>query len=366
MCRARRALCDRIAYYEFEQLMFDRQWRALRRHAAERGVGLIGDVPIFLAHESADVWAHQELFRLDGRGLPTHVSGVPPDAFSASGQRWGTPLYRWGRLARDGFAFWCQRLARELEHFDCVRLDHFIGFARYWEIPSEAPDAVTGRWIRGPGEAFFNAIRRDLGARGLLQGGRLPLIAEDLGCVNRAVRALRDRFGLPGMRVLQFAFGDGAGGNEHLPHNHPRRCVAYTGTHDNDTTRGWFADDGETGPRTAVQCARERASAVAYLMGPHVESSAESIHLAMIRTLFAGAAHTAMVPMQDWLGLGSEDRMNVPGRAEGNWEYHLEPGALSGDLAGLMATFVSTYGRVEPLVSSGRLAESRQRILKVS
>ena len=347
---------ERIAFYEFEQLIFDRQWRALRAYARERGVRLIGDAPLYVAHQSADVWGHQRHFRLDERGHPSHVSGVPPDAFSASGQRWGTPLYRWKRLERNNFAFWRARIGRALEHFDIVRLDHFIGFARYWEIPADAEDATHGRWVRGPGAALFEALRDELRGRGLLHGNALPLIAEDLGCVSPGVRALREQFGLPGMRVLQFAFGHGGGSNEHLPHHHPRHCVAYTGTHDNDTIRGWFEargveprgaarGQGEAGPCAVEECESERAAVIRYLQGPHARALEPPIHLALIRALFAGPARTVIVPMQDWLGLGSDARMNVPGRAEGNWGYRLAAEALSPELAARMRAFVETYGR---------------------
>jgi 4-alpha-glucanotransferase len=347
----RRAWSESIEYYEFEQLLFDRQWRALRRQAAERGVGLIGDAPIFVAHESADVWAHQTSFRLDAQGQPTHVSGVPPDAFSQSGQRWGTPLYRWKALARTDFPFWVERLSSLLERFELVRLDHFIGFARYWEIPAQAETAIEGRWMKGPGRQLFDVLERELTHRGLLEpNARLPLIAEDLGCVNRSVRTLRERFRLPGMRVMQFGLGEAHGDNEHLPHNYPRRCVAYTGTHDNDTSRAWFEDAG--GPestRTPEQCVEARAAAIAYLAGPAREPAeaelTQGVHLAMIRALFASAAQQVIVPLQDWLGLGGEARMNVPGRPSGNWEFRLTPDSLTPALAQTLRRYTETYRR---------------------
>jgi 4-alpha-glucanotransferase len=233
LARARKQLAAEVAYYEFEQLVFDTQWQALRSYAASRGVKLIGDLPIFVAHDSADVWAHRSGFQLDSKGQPTHVSGVPPDYFSATGQLWGTPLYAWAQHKREHYRFWIERLRAQLDRFDWVRLDHFIGFTRYWQVPAGAATAESGRWRNGPGRELFDAAARKLGP--------LPFIAEDLGAVSPEVERLRDELGFPGMRVLQFAF-DSDAHNPFLPHNYATNTVAYTGTHDNDTTLGWLRE----------------------------------------------------------------------------------------------------------------------------
>ncbi|APR76963.1 4-alpha-glucanotransferase [Minicystis rosea] len=331
---AQRALASDIAAIRFEQFVFAEQFAALRAYAAERGVGLIGDVPIFVAHDSADVWQHRDLFRLDARGRPEVVAGVPPDYFSRTGQRWGNPVYRWDVIAGDGYRFWIDRLRAALARFDVVRLDHFIGFTRAWEIPADEPTAEIGCWSPGPGERLFIAVRDAL-------GGALPLIAEDLGAVTPEVIALRERLGLPGMRILQFAFGDDPAAPTFLPHAYERRTVAYTGTHDNDTARGWFDDrGGGAGTRTPEQTAREREVAMRYLA-----SDGRAIHWDMIRAVSASVADTAIVPMQDLLGLGSEARMNRPGIAEGNWAWRFRAGDLTRALAERMARTARLYGR---------------------
>jgi 4-alpha-glucanotransferase len=338
LARAHEQLQRDVEYFEFEQFIFDRQFRALRSFAAERGVGLIGDAPIFVAHDSSDVWAHQRFFQLDERGEPTHVSGVPPDYFSETGQRWGTPLYRWKALARHGYRFWVERFRTLMQHFDVVRLDHFIGFARYWSIPAEAELATAGRWLRGPGKDLFERARSELGT--------LPFIAEDLGAVTPKVRALRRQLGLPTMRVLQFAFTGSARDNEFMPHNYPRNAVAYTGTHDNDTTVGWYEDTCEQGgPRTPEQAAAQREAAHRYLSGPLVGEATLPIQWQMLRALFASPANTAIVPLQDLLGLGNEARMNTPGVAEGNWAWRMPKAALSDELAATLRAFTDVYGR---------------------
>lgn len=315
--RARHALRAEIEQQRFEQFLFARHWRALRDACAMLGVRLIGDVPIFVAHDSADVWANRDLFFLDAQGQPTAVAGVPPDYFSATGQRWGNPLYRWDVIAATGYRFWLQRFALMLERFDAVRLDHFIGFVRYWEVPAGEPTAQNGIWRPGPGAALFEKL------------GRAPLIAEDLGAVTPEVTALRDRFEYPGIKLLQFAFGTDQQAPTFLPHNYSRNSVAYTGTHDNDTTRGWFeAVDKE-----------ERDKALAYVHG-----SAREIHWDMLRGVWASVANVAMAPLQDLLGLGTEARMNHPGTAQGNWEWRLTelPG---GEVQQRLRRMTEIYGR---------------------
>lgn len=333
MDAARGRLAGEIEFEKFVQYAFELEWQSLRAHAAQRGIGLIGDVPIFAAHDSADVWQNPRDFFLDADGAPSYVAGVPPDYFSATGQRWGNPLYRWRRMRKGGYAWWIRRLRTTLRRFDAVRLDHFIGFKRYWQIPASEPTAVVGRWIAGPGSDFFDAVCSEL--------GELPLIAEDLGVTSPAVAALRDRYGMPGIKILQFAFGSDPSAPDFLPHNYPRRAVVYTGTHDNDTTVGWFRDRGGAGnTRTAAQAEAERRACLRYL-GSH----GEEIHWDMIRAALASVARLALFPMQDLLGLGSEARMNLPGTATGNWTWRFEDGASTPALAERLADLTRAYGR---------------------
>jgi len=334
LATAVRDLRDEIAFEKFVQWLFSDQWGAFREACASRGVGLIGDVPIFVAHDSADVWTHRELFHLGDDGQPTVVAGVPPDYFSRTGQRWGNPLYRWTRAKKSGYRWWIDRMKATLSRFDAVRLDHFIGFQRYWEIPASEPTAVKGRWMKGPGADFFEAVRESIGA--------LPLIAEDLGAVTPRVLALRDQFHLPGIKVLQFAFGTDASSPDFLPHNYTRSAVVYTGTHDNDTTRGWFDDPGgASGTRSPEQTEKERRTAMRYL---GVDSGRE-IHWSMIRAAYASVATTAIVPLQDALGLGTDARMNHPGTASNNWEWRIEGTALTRDVGARLADLARTYDR---------------------
>ena len=297
---ARQAHAERIAFYVFGQWCFFRQWKALRSYANGRGVKIVGDAPIFIAHQSAEAWSRQELFELDTRGRPTVVAGVPPDLFSATGQRWGNPLYRWSAHAAEGYAWWTQRVRSVFDLVDIVRIDHFRGFAGYWEIPASQPTAEHGRWVPGPGPALFEAIERALGP--------MPIIAEDLGVITPDVDALRHRFAFPGMRILQFAFG-GESNNRFLPHNHEPDTVVYTGTHDNDTTLGWWS--------TATEAERRH---VAEYLG----TDGREIHWDLIRCACASVADTAVHPMQDVLGLGGEHRMNFPGKGEGWWSWRFE------------------------------------------
>lgn len=294
---ARQQHASRIAFWRFCQWSFFRQWARLKEHARSRGVRIVGDAPIFIAYQSAEVWARPELFELDENGKPSVVAGVPPDIFSATGQRWGNPLYRWSAHAAEGYAWWVERMRRTLDLVDIVRIDHFRGFAAYWEIPADEPTAEHGHWVPGPGPALFDAIAREL--------GDIPIIAEDLGYITPDVDALRKQFQLPGMRILQFAFDSGSG-NHFLPHNHESDTVVYTGTHDNDTTIGWW--DKAT--------AHEREHAGRYLL-----TDGREIHWDLIRAACASVADMAIHPMQDVLGLGGEHRMNFPGKSEGYWEW---------------------------------------------
>ncbi len=330
---ARSRLAGEVAFERFVQYAFDRQWQALRARASDAGIDLMGDLPIFVAHDSVDVWRNPDDFFLDEHGRPTVVAGVPPDYFSATGQRWGNPLYRWRRMRAGGYAWWIDRLRTALRRFDALRLDHFIGFRRYWRIAADEPTATRGRWMRGPGEHFFDSLRSAL--------GELPFVAEDLGEVTPAVYALRDRYRFPGIKILQFAFGDDPAADSFLPHNYPRRAVVYTGTHDNDTTVGWFCDPGGEGSaRTPSQTAAERRAALRYL-GTH----GDEIHWEMIRLALSSVASLAMFPLQDVLGLGSEARMNLPGTATGNWTWRFEGGALTAELARRLGDMTHVYGR---------------------
>ena len=315
------------------QFLFFSQWRALRERCHAAGVLIVGDAPIFVSHDSADVWAHPELFYLDVDGQPTVVAGVPPDYFSATGQRWGNPLYRWDRMQATGYAWWRQRMAAAMQLFDFVRLDHFRGFEAYWEIPATDPTAVSGRWVPGPGRALFDALQKELGG--------LPIYAEDLGLITPPVEAFRDELNLPGMRVLQFAFGDDAKALDYRPHNYPRQCVVYTGTHDNDTTVGWFKSEaGEGTTRDEYQVARERNFGLRY-MG----SDGSDVHWDMIRLALASVADTAIIPAQDLLGLGTSARMNLPGTGTGNWSWRMKPGALTSEIEQRLADMTRIYDR---------------------
>ncbi|MBX3607501.1 MAG: 4-alpha-glucanotransferase [Piscinibacter sp.] len=298
---AAREHAPRLFFWQFCQWCFFRQWRAVKAYAHQRGVKIVGDAPIFIAYQSAEVWARRELFELDAAGRPTAVAGVPPDAFSATGQRWGNPLYRWKAHAKEHYAWWIQRIRRTFELVDIVRIDHFRGFAGYWEIPASEPTAIHGRWLPGPGAALFKAIAKALGP--------LPIIAEDLGVITPDVLALRKQFAFPGMRILHFAF-EGGSGNAYLPHNHEVDAVVYTGTHDNDTSQGWWA------ALDAAQRQRVRD----YLALDH-DPEGREIHWHLIRAACASVADTVVHPMQDVLGLSGEHRMNFPGIGEGYWVW---------------------------------------------
>lgn len=298
------SMADELGFFSFIQWRFMVQWQRLRDYAHARGIAIVGDAPIFVAHHSADVWLNTDLFLLDPLGEPTVVAGVPPDYFSVTGQRWGNPLYRWDVMAEQGFAWWKDRLSHLLELVDVIRLDHFRGFESYWEIPATEPTAVAGCWCQGPGLALFDALakaRLQQGANGLL-----PIIAEDLGIITQAVTDLRQNCGFPGMRVMQFAFGD-TPANPYLPHNFDVQTVAYTGTHDNDTTLGWWQTAG----------AGQRHIARAYL-GPLADFE---IHWAMMQSLSQSKANTVIFPLQDVLGLDGLHRMNTPGVAQGCWQW---------------------------------------------
>jgi 4-alpha-glucanotransferase len=330
----RKKLAPRVEFHVFLQSQFFRQWHTLKAECQQHGIQLFGDVPIFIAHDSADVWAHPELFYLDQAGHPTVVAGVPPDYFSRTGQRWGNPLYRWEVMAASGYAWWMQRLRTIREMVDIIRLDHFRGFEAYWEVPAANETAVHGRWVKGPGAVFFETLYKEL--------GDLPIVAEDLGLITPEVRALREHFGLPGMRVLQFGFGGDSRTNEHCPHNYPRNCVVYTGTHDNNTTVGWLHEVGQPESLDSLEAMQaERTAALKY-----IASDGTQIHWDMIRLALASVANLAMIPMQDILGLGREARMNYPGKPEGNWEWRFTAEMLTDELAVRLRELTEIYGRV--------------------
>ncbi len=314
----------RIAFWKFCQWSFFRQWLALKAYANDKGVEIIGDAPIFIAHQSAEVWAQQHLFLLDETGHPTVIAGVPPDFFSATGQRWGNPLYRWEQHARDGFAWWVERVRRTFELVDVVRIDHFRGFAACWEIPASEATAEKGRWVPAPGEALFKAIAKALGP--------MPIIAEDLGVITPDVDALRKKFGFPGMRILQFAFA-GDASDRFLPHNHEPDTVVYAGTHDNNTVAGWWAEATD----------HERHFARAYLA-----TDGHDMPWTLIRAACQSVADTAVHPMQDVLALPASCRMNFPGQSEGWWSWRFEWSQVHGWHAHRLGELARLYGRDAP------------------
>ena len=295
---------------EFFQFLFAGQWNALRSHCNDNGIGIIGDIPIYVSLDSADVWAHPKLFKLDHRKRPEYVAGVPPDYFSKKGQLWGNPVYRWEAHERDDYAWWGERLAHSRSMFDAVRIDHFRGFAAYWEVKRGARTAVGGRWVDGPGEKLFDALHHRFPS--------LPIIAEDLGLITDDVRQVMTRFGFPGMRVLQFGFGGDESKNPNSPRNIPENCLVYTGTHDNNTSKGWFDEDLDRTGKGALES----------YVGEAVDEKNVSGH--MIRIAMGCRARTAIIPIQDVLGLGSEARMNLPGKAEGNWGWRMSREQLRG------------------------------------
>ena len=315
-----RKLEREIRYHKYQQYQFFKQWSELKAYCNERQIGFVGDMPIFVALDSAEVWSHPDMFHLDDSGRPTVLAGVPPDYFSQTGQLWGNPLYRWDVMARDGYAWWIERFRATHALVDIIRLDHFRGFEKYWEVPATETTAVSGRWVTGPGAELFQAVQNELGS--------LPIIAEDLGMITPEVNALREQLGFPGMRVLQFSFGSGRKADEYRPYNFPRNCAVYTGTHDNNTTLGWFrGDDVKDSTQSREEREKEKRVALTYL-----GTDGHEINWDFTRLALMSAANTAIIPMQDILGLGSEARMNLPGRAEGNWCWRFVPDMLKGEV----------------------------------
>jgi 4-alpha-glucanotransferase len=331
VAEAQERLRGEVRYHQFLQFEFHRQWALLRAYCGALGIALVGDIPIFVGHDSADVWKDPHLFHLDQQGQPTVVAGVPPDYFSKTGQRWGNVLYRWGVHKGEGYRWWIARFRSMLEKFDAVRVDHFIGFHRYWEIDAHAPDATSGRYRPGPGADLFVAVEAAL--------GKMPIIAEDLGVVTREVDALRERFSFPGMRVLHFSFTTDPTARHILPHAYPKMNVVYTGTHDNNTSMGWL---GELRARAADdQRARDELEFVLRYVG----SDGREFHWDLIRMALMSHVDIAILPAQDLLGLGAEARMNVPGRTDGNWGFRVRPGQLTDAIRARLGLLTETYAR---------------------
>ena len=321
LARARSRLAAQLDACRFVQWCFYRQWQALREYAHSKGIRMFGDTPIFVAYDSADVWAHPGLFELDDSGQPVAVAGVPPDYFSATGQRWGNPLYRWEAHAVTGFDWWRRRVRHALDSFDLLRIDHFRGFAAFWRIPAHEETAIQGEWVPGPGEALFHSLTGSLGP--------LPIVAEDLGTITSDVEHLRRSFAFPGMRVLQFAWG-GDIGNPYLPHNHSPDSVVYTGTHDNDTTIGWWRSLDDATRRHVCE---------------YLGTEGHEIHWDLIRAACASVADTAILPLQDVLGLDGRHRMNTPGQADGCWAWRVDPSSLSDGPAERLAALCHLHRR---------------------
>jgi 4-alpha-glucanotransferase len=319
--KAKRELAGPVGMYKFGQYLFFRQWKAVKQYANSKNIRLIGDVPIFVSSDSADVWANPELFYLDAKRQPKVVAGVPPDYFSSTGQLWGNPLYDWAAAKRTDYAWWVARLRSCLEQVDVVRIDHFRGFESYWEVPAGNPTAEHGKWVKGPGADLFTQLKKSFGT--------LPLIAEDLGIITAEVDALRTAFNLPGMRILQFAFS-GDPKDRYLPHNYDRNTVVYTGTHDNDTTQGWYATTSD----------KERDFVRRYLARDGGDVSWD-----FIRAAWSSVADYAIAPLQDILNLGTEARMNMPGRAVGNWGWRFRSDAINDGILGRLAEMTGIYGR---------------------
>jgi 4-alpha-glucanotransferase len=330
---AKEKLRDPIIAEKFYQYLFFKQWLALKEYALSRGVKIIGDIPIFVSYDSADVWTHPRWFKLDEEGAPLVVAGVPPDYFSKTGQLWGNPIYDWEKMKETDFRWWIERFKANFKLFDIIRLDHFRGFAACWEVPAGDETAERGRWVEVPGRELLSALKQQM--------GELPIIAEDLGVITKDVEALRDDFNLPGMRILQFAFSSDSA-NIDLPHNYTPNSVVYTGTHDNDTTAGWFnSRAGRGSTRSQEQIEGERKRCLKYL-----RSNGKEIHWDFIRAAFASVARFAIVPMQDALGLDSSARMNLPATSEGNWGWRMREGALNRKISRRLYEMAELYGRL--------------------
>jgi 4-alpha-glucanotransferase len=334
VARWSRSCAREIRLHKLTQFLFFEQWQRVRDACRARSIQIVGDLPIFVAHDSADVWARRELFRLDRDGHPTVLAGVPPDYFSANGQLWGNPHYRWDVLGQTGYTWWIERFRAVLTLVDRVRIDHFRGFEASWEIAAGSPTAIQGEWVKGPGASLFEAVQS------ALKMDQLPFVAENLGVITPEVEALRERFGLPGMAILQFAFGTDPQAPSFRPHNYPRNLTVYTGTHDNDTTVGWWTGTAGHSTRSDTDIEDEREHARRYL-----DLDGRAVHWEFIRAVLASVADTAIIPVQDLLGLGSDARMNRPGTASGNWRWRLGARQLTPEIVRKLAVMTETYER---------------------
>ncbi|MDP1621697.1 MAG: 4-alpha-glucanotransferase [Bacteroidales bacterium] len=321
MMAMKELLHDEIDFHKFMQFLFFRQWMAVKEYAHHQQVKIIGDIPLYVAFDSADAWANPEIFEFDDNLNPIRVGGVPPDYFSETGQLWGNPLFRWDVLKKTNFRWWIDRIRTSLFLYDIIRIDHFRGFAAYWAIPYAEKTAVNGEWIPGPGKEFFNAMQAEFGV--------LPIIAEDLGVITPDVEELRDGFGLPGMKILQFAF-DASETNDYLPHNYIKNCIVYTGTHDNDTLTGWFKNATPADQQYVLE---------------YINTDEKEIHWSFIRLAWASVANLAIVPMQDLMGLGTSARMNLPGTTQNNWQWRAQADFFTPELVKKLAHLTSLYGR---------------------
>jgi 4-alpha-glucanotransferase len=315
---------ESIEKIKFLQFIFSKQWHELKKYCNRLNIKLFGDLPFYISYDSVDVWAHRHLFSLDKEGHMIGAAGVPPDAFSDDGQLWGMPVFLWDVLKENGYKWWIERFKKNMELFDILRLDHFRAFADYWEVPANSETARNGKWIPGPGAHFFNAVRKAL--------GELPFIAEDLGEINDAVYELRDEFAFPGMKVLQFAFGEGMPTNPYIPHNYSENFIAYTGTHDNNTIRGWYRHEGN-----------KHHDQIEQYVGKSLTE--DDIHLTMGRLAYSSVANIAILPLQDVLGLDEIARMNTPASGENNWKWRLLPGQITTDACNYLREWTILYNR---------------------
>ncbi len=318
-------LADDILYHKFVQFVFFRQWKSLREYANSKGIKIIGDMPIFIAYDSADLWAHKDLFTVNKEGKLETVAGVPPDYFSETGQLWGNPLYRWKAMEKDDFLWWRQRFSQLLGMIDIIRIDHFRGFDAYWEIPGDAPTAQTGKWVKAPGEKLFKSVEKHL--------GKMPILAEDLGVITKSVEALRDKFDFPGMKILQFAFGTDME-RKFLPHNFIKNCVVYTGSHDNDTTRAYFE-----------KAKSDNNSDIYQHVQQYLDYYGDDILAELIKAAYASVANMVIIPMQDILNLGGDARMNFPGKLGGNWNWRFSWDQVTHELPGRYRFLTDLYER---------------------
>lgn len=319
-------LSDKIEYEKFLQFVFFRQWQNLKKYCEDHSVEIIGDVPYYVSLDSADVWTNHGIFKLDENRQPTHIAGVPPDYFSQTGQLWGNPVYRWDVLKEQGYAWWIERIDHNFRMYHRIRIDHFRGFVGYWEVPASEETAINGKWVKAPAEDFFNTI--------LQKNPRLPIIAEDLGVITDDVREIIKKFNFPGMKILLFAFDESLPRNPYAPHNHVENCLIYTGTHDNNTARGWFEEE-------AADDIKKR-----FMNYIGREIGAEEIHLELIRIALRSVANMAIIPIQDVLGLGANAKMNRPGTADGNWKWKLTPGQITEPVIHQLRAMTEIYGRV--------------------